>query len=249
MLTTTIGETTPEPQRDAGVASSPLPALGASILYLRPSLRIHLLGALTELGIFVSESANVPAAAITVARISATADLLVLVCDDSPEHRGMIAALPPADAPVVVAIVPPRASQARMLEAGAFTCCDDETSRAALLATLTFAAAHSRRVRMLREAGAATLFGDIVFQPDPPLLMREGSAIALSRSESRVLTALVAAHGEPVEKRLLNVQGEQFMNPANLKTIVMRLRRKVAKIGGDPVMLSSVRGFGYVLRW
>lgn len=233
----------------SGVASAQLPVLEASILYLRPSLRIHLLGALTELGVFVSESASVSAAAVAVARIAAEADLLVLVCDDSPEHLALIAGLPPGAAPVVVAVTPPGTSQARMAEAGAFSCCDDETSRSALLAALTLAAGHSRRTRLLRNAGSATLFGDIVFQPNPPLLMREGSAVALSQSEGRVLTALVAARGEPVEKRLLGNQGEQFINPANLKTIVMRLRRKVAKLGGDPVMLCSVRGFGYVLRW
>ena len=248
MPTTTTGETTPAVERAAESASTQLPALEASILYLRPSLRIHLLSALTELGIFVSESTSVRPAALAVARVSANADLLVLVCDDSPEHCAVISALPPETGPVIVAIVPPRSSEARIISAGAFVCCNDETSRSSLLGALTSAATHSRRLQLARETGAATLFGDVVFQNNPPLLMREGSAVALSRSEGRVLAALIAARGEPVGKRLLGDQGEQAINPANLKTIVMRLRRKAATLGGDPVMLGSVRGFGYVLR-
>ncbi|HWG45681.1 MAG TPA: winged helix-turn-helix domain-containing protein [Gemmataceae bacterium] len=242
-----MAETTTRSAPAEESVSIQLPALEASILYLRPSLRIHLLSALTDLGIFVSESVSVAPAALTVARVSANADLLVLVCDDSPEHCAVISGVRP-EAAVVVAIVPPRSSQPKIMAAGAFVCCNDETSRTALLVALTSAATHSRRIRLAREAGEAMLFGDVLFQTNPPVLMREGSAVALSRSEGRVLATLVAAHGEPVGKHLLGDQGEQAINPANLKTIVMRLRRKAARLGGDPVMLGSVRGFGYVLR-
>lgn len=248
MLMSTLGETGPTSSGRAGAAVPQLPALEAVILYLRPSLRIHLLGALAELGVFVSETTSLPAITLPLARFAGRADLLILVCDDSDEHRQLLAALPAESATVVVAIIPSASRRTRLLDAGAFACCDEELSRAALLATLTLAAERARQSRQFREAGGATLFGDVVFQQDPPLLMREGTAVALSRSEGRVLTTLVAARGEPVEKQALENQGDLVINAANLKTIVMRLRRKVASLGGDPVMLCSVRGFGYVLR-
>ena len=248
MPTTTTGETTPAVERAAESASTQLPALEASILYLRPSLQIHLLSALTDLGIFVSESTSVRPAALAVARVSANADLLVLVCDDSPEHCAVISALPARDRPGDRGDCPAALQRGANHQRWSACLLQRRNVRSSLLGALTSAATHSRRLQLARETGAATLFGDVVFQNNPPLLMREGSAVALSRSEGRALAALIAARGEPVGKRLLGDQGEQAINPANLKTIVMRLRRKAATLGGDPVMLGSVRGFGYVLR-
>ena len=224
------------------------PRLDASVVYCRPALRAPLLGSLAELGVFVSEVALTAGATTVSPGFYIEPDLLIMVCGDAPEDLRLIANLYRPGLPVLIALLPPGTDQSPLMEAGIFACCDGEGSRESLLSVLIPAAARARFERQARPRETPLLFGDVVFQREPVALIRGGRAINLSKSEGSVLAMLIAARGEPVEIVRLGQQGDRVLTVANLKTIVMRIRRKVAHLGGDPTTLSSVRGFGYVLR-
>lgn len=224
------------------------PRLDASVVYCRPALRVPLLGALAELGVFVSEVALAAGATTVSPGIYGDPDLLIVACGDGPEDLRLIANLYRPGLPVLIALLPPGTDRSPLVDVGAFACCDGEASRESLLSVLIPAAAQARVERRGRPRETPMLFGDVVFQREPVALIRGGRSINLSKSEGSVLAMLVAARGEPVEIVRLGQHGERVLTVANLKTIVMRIRRKVAHLGGDPTTLSSVRGFGYVLR-
>ena len=224
------------------------PRLDASVVYCRPALRAPLLGALAELGVFVSEIALTAGAAAVSPGFYSDPDLLIVVCGDAPEDLRMIANLCRPGLPVLIVLLPPGSDRSQLAEAGMFACCGGEESRETLLSVLIAAAAQARFERRARPRETQTVFGDVMFQREPVALIRGGRSINLSKSEASVLAMLIAAHGEPVEIVRLGQQGDRVLTVANLKTIVMRIRRKVAHLGGDPTTLSSVRGFGYVLR-
>jgi len=67
-----------------------------------------------------------------------------------------------------------------------------------------------------------------------------------------VLVELARARGLPVrtadlERRVASLSPRSQINKGYVKTIVLRIRRKVALVGGDPSLLRNVRSIGYML--
>ena len=134
------------------------------------------------------------------------------------------------------------------LELGAMTALtDDELGDVGRLAIV------AQRARMLRSAprppGDGIVFGDIEMRLSPPALRRGRVSVPLSRSEREVVRVLAANLGRPVSQAELERHACPGVpaHPGFLKAVVLRVRRKVEEIGGDPLLLRTVRGFGYIL--
>lgn len=80
-------------------------------------------------------------------------------------------------------------------------------------------------------------------------LLGDGETICLSGREFELLTRLLDAEGEVVDRRTLleDIWGESEGTPAVLDATVHRLRRKLEKDPADPRLLTTVRGVGYRL--
>lgn len=73
----------------------------------------------------------------------------------------------------------------------------------------------------------------------------------LSPAERRVLALLVEANGQPVPQKALasTSSSKPSLSEAYLKTLIFRLRRKLAtSLGDNAPTIAAVRGYGYVLR-
>ena len=73
----------------------------------------------------------------------------------------------------------------------------------------------------------------------------------LSPAERRVLALLQEANGQPVPQQQLasTSSSKATLSEAYLKTLIFRLRRKLATSLGDSApTIAAVRGYGYVLR-
>lgn len=76
--------------------------------------------------------------------------------------------------------------------------------------------------------------------------------LSLTRAESELLAELARALGRPVpttelERRLLGNEARPDPHGGYVKTVVLRIRRKVELLGADPLLLRNVRGYGYML--
>ncbi|MGE0600095.1 MAG: winged helix-turn-helix domain-containing protein [Dehalococcoidia bacterium] len=96
-----------------------------------------------------------------------------------------------------------------------------------------------------------SIFGVLRFRPSQRWLERGSQVVTLSPTEHGVLRALVSANGGVVPKEALlrELSGSEI--PASdgyLKTVILRIRRKADRLGGDASRLSSIRGFGYLLK-
>ncbi|WP_343223020.1 response regulator transcription factor [Lysobacter sp. ESA13C] len=82
------------------------------------------------------------------------------------------------------------------------------------------------------------------------LLSPSGSAVALTRTERRVVERLTAASGQLVTREQLVAaltDNVYDFDMHRLDSLVYRLRRKVADACGEPLPLNAVHGEGYVL--
>lgn len=73
----------------------------------------------------------------------------------------------------------------------------------------------------------------------------------LSPAERRILELLVEANGQPVPQEALasTSTSKSSLSEAYLKTLIFRLRRKLASsLGDNAPTIAAVRGYGYVLR-
>lgn len=76
-----------------------------------------------------------------------------------------------------------------------------------------------------------------------------GKSIALTLSERRVLSRLIAHRGQPVERDVLIsdlTDDASSFDPHRLEMIVHRLRRKVEERSGEVLPLRTIRGSGYL---
>lgn len=76
-----------------------------------------------------------------------------------------------------------------------------------------------------------------------------GKSIALTLSERRVLSRLIADAGQPVEREVLIsdlTDDVSSFDPHRLEMIVHRLRRKVEERSGEVLPLRTIRGSGYL---
>ncbi|MBB5117925.1 transcriptional regulator [Streptomyces eurocidicus] len=96
----------------------------------------------------------------------------------------------------------------------------------------------------------ALTFADLRMDPDTREVTRGGRAVELTRTEFTLLE-LFLAHPRQVltrEQILKSVWGFEFEPSSNsLDVYVMYLRRKT-EAGGEPRLVHTVRGVGYVLR-
>lgn len=221
------------------------PALTALIVYLRPAPRRAVLGLLADCGVLVVEHQGEAGCDDIVA------DLALVVADQHAASLRVIVALSKLGTPTVACIAP-MAAAAPFLEAGAAMCLtDDDFARGGvrLLAPVA-AAARARRGQETGHEPGGSVFRGLTFNPALPALSAGTLTRPLSRSERAVLERLVATPGRPVDilelEQCAKAPGS-VVQPGFLKAIVLRLRRKAEELGGDPAMLRTIRGFGYVL--
>ena len=132
------------------------------------------------------------------------------------------------------------ADRLRGLDGGA----DDYVVKPFLLAELV-----SRVRAVLRRRGRETAtiqLGDLVLDDDANAVSRSGALLDLTATELRLLRYLVAQRNRTVSKPqiLAAVWGYDAYDHNLVEVYISSLRRKL----GDPKLLHTVRGLGYVLK-
>jgi len=101
-------------------------------------------------------------------------------------------------------------------------------------------------------AGAAAptrmAFGDLVIEPDSATVRRGGQAVALTRTEFRLLCELAESAGRVLSREALleRVWGYDYFGDSRLVDVhIRRLRRKVEDDASSPRWIVTVRGLGY----
>lgn len=230
-------------------AAAVAPGLRAALVYLRPIPRRRLLSVLADLGVFVAECPDAASAFHCASRIHA--DILIVVGDDDPQHAQVALDLRRALAAALVVIVPTETPA--YASAGASACMlDDEIDRGEFAQHIELVA---RRARELQRPDAPpselVVFGDITLRMTPGELVRNARTVRLTDAEKAMLLHLARSLGQPVAASELEHQvaaatrsgGQRRQTPA----LVTQLRRKVRQLGGDAMLLASIRRFGYIL--
>ncbi len=240
-------------EHEQGIASGP--GLTALVVYLRPSVRAPLLALLAELGVLVVECKGEQ---WVRAWSAGQTDFAVVVADESSDHLGLFAEVVGKTRAPVLALVGSAAEFASFERAGAAACAAEADGFDQLASPIKQVSREARRLQGFgitprQSEQRITVFEDVQFHIDPPYLARDTRSVVLSASECDTLLALSERMGMPVsteamEQRLARRSGTASPSPGYIKTIVLRLRRKVDSIGGDSAILGAVRGFGYVLR-
>jgi DNA-binding response OmpR family regulator len=230
---------------------SPRPGLGALIVYLRPAPRARLLRLLAELGIFVIEQQGAAGAVQTA--YGTRTDFVIVVGEDEPEHRRVAKELLAALSSVLVVLLPAEACSRHFTAAGAAVCIHDDAKDDEFGRLIGPALRQARALRTMGELAAEFIIGrDIVLRLMPPELERRGHTVPLTQVETEVLVGLVHARGMPVPtaelaRRVAVLSRRTRVTRGYVKTIVLRIRRKLALMGGDPSILRNVRSIGYML--
>lgn len=232
-------------------ASSLRPGLGALIVYLRPAPRARLLRLLAELGIFVVEHQGAAGAVHTA--YSTRTDFIIVVAAEDDEHVKVARDLLSALSSVLVVLLPPAAAPDRYVAVGAVVCINEDVPDVEFGRLIAPAVRQARGLRGLGDLAAEfVVCQNILFRTMPPELVRDGRTVALTRVEAELLTELSRARGRPVrmedlERRVASLSPRSRVRRGYVKTIVLRIRRKVARLGGDPSLLRNVRAVGYML--
>ncbi len=239
--------------RTTASLNQPRAGLTALVVYLRPADRSRILAILTELGIFVLEAAGLEPAVGSLT-LGSKSDIVLVFADAEPSHLRVIRELSLAVSPVIVVITPDRATSLFYERSAEFVCASDADPPEALAEALREGARQARRIAEDAassgpETESARLIQDLEFTLVPPRLARGESVLQLSPAERSVLAALVANRGAPVSSDTLRMRvgGASPASAAYVKSVVLRIRRKIELLGGDPMAIASVRGFGYVL--
>ncbi len=229
----------------------PRPGVTALVVYLRPAPRGRLLPLLAELGVFVVERQGADHA--LAAAFSTRSDFLIVVADTAPEHVALARRLHENLGSVLVVIVPAGAPATAFDESGATAILADDLSDDRFALAIAPAVRQARWERSTEAADEEyVIFGDVHFRVLPPALSRAGRAVSLTRAEADLLAELARALGRPVpttelERRLTGSETRADPHGGYVKTVVLRIRRKVEEIGADPLLLRNVRGYGYML--
>lgn len=107
-----------------------------------------------------------------------------------------------------------------------------------------------RRSRLGLQCGDALCFGDLMLEPDTRKVRRAGRLIDLTPTEFRLLELFLRNPRRVLARSLIftRVWGFDFGGMSNsLNVYVGYLRRKM-EAGGEPRIIHTVRGVGYVLR-
>jgi DNA-binding response OmpR family regulator len=88
--------------------------------------------------------------------------------------------------------------------------------------------------------------GDLILDPSAGSVLRAGRPIELTSTERRLLEHLATHRGQVLSKvqLLTAVWGYEDFDPNLVEVHISALRRKL----GEPRLLHTVRGLGYVLR-
>lgn len=227
------------------------PGLSALVLYARPAERSGIIGCLVNQGLFVAEH-DLATQSVHDLPPGNSGHIVVVCLADHAAHREFARRVVETG-PVMIAIVPVGCSTEWLLELGVWVVEGDQDSEALRVAVRNAGqVARGRAMEVFAPAAQwRRVFGSLVFRTNQPWLKSGREIAALSSTEHGVLSALVHASGEMVTKLELRRQLGSSDSPASdayLKTIVLRIRRKVERLGGDPRELVSVRGVGYLLR-
>ncbi|MGE3858314.1 MAG: winged helix-turn-helix domain-containing protein, partial [Dehalococcoidia bacterium] len=216
-------------------------------------VRTLLLQVLAEAGVFVRERAPAQRRASGPTPPSSHADLAVIVGDTSAEdlrvvrHAALVQGLP------VVAVLPGTADAEAATRAGA---------TGVALETDGITGLRQAVRRAIRAAGALrgvaqetppqiTVFGGLGLRQSPAALSGKATEVGLSQVEYQVLSDLVWARGGLVTREALEVHlhgAEHPISRGYLKAVIARIRLKARNAGGDPRLLTSIRGAGYALK-
>lgn len=110
----------------------------------------------------------------------------------------------------------------------------------------------SRMRSVLRRSGrdrGAAVIGDITVDTERGLVLREGRELYLSALEYRLLLVFLSHRGQVLSRAVLmeelwDITGE-YVNDNTLTVYIKRLREKIERDPGSPVILKTVRGLGY----
>ena len=110
----------------------------------------------------------------------------------------------------------------------------------------------SRMRNVLRRSGRAertAVIGDLTVDTDRGVVLREGRELYLSALEYRLLLVFLNHRGQILSRDVLmeelwDISGE-FVNDNTLTVYIKRLREKIERDPGNPVILRTVRGLGY----
>lgn len=93
------------------------------------------------------------------------------------------------------------------------------------------------------------MIGDITVDTERGLVLREGRELYLSALEYRLLLVFLSHRGQVLSRAVLmeelwDITGE-YVNDNTLTVYIKRLREKIERDPGSPVILKTVRGLGY----
>jgi len=229
------------------------PGLKVTVLYYRPTDRVDVLRSLVALGMFVHEI-DCGSEGTAWASRNADSDAAVAFVDDSDAHRAVmrvvaqqfraaLAVLPECLAnPSIAEIAGDEAVRER---AGEFKLIEESVMRIGQLAR------RRSQGRSDDQMVHAPVFGVVSFRSSHRWLERDGEVVALSPIEHGILRALVSANGRVVPKDMLLRElsrTNELARDGYLKAVVLRIRRKAERLGGDSSLLCSIRGLGYLLK-
>ena len=110
----------------------------------------------------------------------------------------------------------------------------------------------SRMRSVLRRSGRgqkAAVIRDITVDTERGVVLREGRELYLSALEYRLLLVFLSHRGQVLSRAVLmeelwDITGE-YVNDNTLPVYIKRLREKIERDPGSPVILKTVRGLGY----
>ena len=110
----------------------------------------------------------------------------------------------------------------------------------------------SRMRSVLRRSGRsqkAAVIWDITVDTERGVVLREGRELYLSALEYRLLLVFLSHRGQVLSRAVLmeelwDITGE-YVNDNTLTVYIKRLREKIERDPGSPVILKTVRGLGY----
>jgi DNA-binding response OmpR family regulator len=109
---------------------------------------------------------------------------------------------------------------------------------------------HALLRRRPAEAGDAVTAGDIEVEPGTHTALRAGRDLELTRRELDLLHLFVRHPGEVIDRARLHeeVWGYTFDPGTNVADVFVGYLRRKLEAGGEPRVLHTVRGVGFVLR-
>jgi DNA-binding response OmpR family regulator len=102
----------------------------------------------------------------------------------------------------------------------------------------------------MRAEDAVMRVGDLTLDPLTREVRRRGRPVALTQKEYALLEYLMRNAGRPVTRRMITEQvWKQPHDPStNIVDVYVNYLRKKLDVEGEPTLLHTVRGVGYVLQ-